>query len=256
MILEAARKLDRLGYGASPAHRLDSRAKIVATMLFALIVASFPKYAVVELLPLVAIPFLLAWFGDTPFCVIARLLLIACPFALLVGLFNPLLDRAPAALGGHVLAAGWLSYASILLRFALSMTMLTVLVATTALPDLLRGLRLLRVPAVLVTQLQFLYRYLFLLADEASRLSRARRLREPGRVRADWRTARAILGSLIWRATERAGRIYLAMQARGFQGEMPARGAGAFRPADAAFLSAVAAYCFVVRFAIAWEPAA
>lgn len=253
MILDAARKLDRLGYGHSPAHRLDSRAKIVAAMVFAVIVASFPKYAVVQLLPLAVIPFLLAWFGDTPFCVIGRMLLIACPFALMVGLFNPVFDRAPVDFGGHVLAAGWLSYGSILLRFALSMAMLTVLVATTALPDLLRGLRQLRMPAALVTQLQFLYRYLFLLAEEASRISRARRLREPARRRADWHTARAILGSLLWRATGRAERIYLAMQARGFAGDMPARDDARFRLPDAVFLAAVVSYCFVLRFAVVWN---
>lgn len=252
MILDAARKLDRLGYGESPAHRLDSRAKILAALVFAIVVASFPKYAVVQLLPLAAVPFLFAWFGDTPFCVIGRMLMIACPFAVLAALFNPFFDRVPVEVGGHVLAAGWLSFGSILLRFALSMTMLTVLVATTALPDLLRGLRLLKIPAALVTQLQFLYRYLFLLADEASRISRARRLREPSRVRADWHTARAILGSLLWRATERGSRIYFAMQARGFSGEMPPRAREIFRARDAAFLTAAVAYCLAIRFAVVW----
>jgi cobalt/nickel transport system permease protein len=253
MILDAARKLDRLGYGQSPAHHLDGRAKILAAFTFAVTVASFPKYSVVPILPLAIIPFLLAWFGDTPFCVLGRMLLIACPFALLVGLLNPFFDRAPVFIGGHVLAAGWLSYGSILVRFALSMTMLTVLVATTALPDLLRGLRQLKVPAALVTQLQFLYRYLFLLADEAARLSRARRLREPARVRADWHTARAILGSLLWRATGRAERIYLAMQARGFDGDMPERGEAHWGAADLFFLAAVIACCLLVRFAIVWS---
>ena len=255
MILDAARKLDRLGYGSSPAHHLDARAKIIAATGFAIIVASFPKYAVVPLLPLAVVPFLIAWFGDVPFCVLGRMLLIACPFALMVGLFNPLLDRATVAIGGHVFAAGWLSYASILVRFALSMTMLAVIVATTALPDLLRGLRLLRIPSALVTQLQFLYRYLFLLADEASRISRARHLREPSRKRADWRTARAILGSLLWRATDRAERIYLAMQARGFSGEMPSRENARFSAGDFLFLATVVAYCLAARFAISWTAA-
>lgn len=252
MILDAARKLDRLGYGQSPAHRLDSRTKIIIAIVFTLIVASFPKYAVVQLLPLAIIPFLLAWFGDTPFCVLGRMLLIACPFALLVGLFNPMLDRTTVLVAGRELSAGWLSYASILLRFTLSMTMLTTLVATTALPDLLHGLRRLNVPAALVTQLQFLYRYLFLLADESSRLSRARQLREPARRRADWHTARAILASLLTRATARAERIHLAMQARGFNGDMPVRRDAGLRPTDIFFLVGILAYCLLIRFALVW----
>lgn len=254
MILDAARKLDRLGYGHAPAHCLDSRAKIIAAIFFAIIVASFPKYAVVPILPLAIVPFLIAWFGDTPFCVLGRMLLIACPFALMVGLFNPILDRAPVEIGGHVIAAGWLSYASILVRFTLSMAMLTVLVATTALPDLLRGLRQLKTPAALATQLQFLYRYLFLLADEAARLSRARHLREPSRPRADWHTARVMLGTLLGRTTHRAERIYHCLQARGFNGDLPARDDAKFRFGDAIFLSTVVTYSLVVRFAITWYP--
>ena len=248
MMLEAARKLDRLGYGSSPMHRLDPRVKILAALCFALTVASFPKYALGGPALLALVPFLLAWFGDVPFCVIGRMLAIAAPFAAMVGLFNPLFDRAPMELGGYTLAAGWISCASILLRFALSMSMVVVLVATTALPDLLRGLRLLRVPAAFVTQLQFLYRYLFLLADEGARVGRARLLREPHRRHAGAATARSMIASLLVRATDRAERIHHALQARGFRGEFPARAACMLRPIDVSFLVAAVSFCAGVRW--------
>lgn len=249
MMLEAARKLDRLGYGDSPVHRLDPRVKILAALLFAATVASFPKYALAAPAALAFAPFLLAWFGDVPFCVIGRMLLLAAPFALMVGLFNPLFDRAPMVLGHWTVAAGWISCASILLRFALSMSMVLVLVATTALPDLLRGLRSLHVPAAFVTQLQFLYRYLFLLADEGARMGRARLLRDPWRRHASVATARAMIAALLVRATDRAERVHHALQARGFRGEFPARRQAVLRPQDALFLGALASLCVAVRCA-------
>jgi cobalt/nickel transport system permease protein len=82
---------------------------------------------------------------------------------------------------------------------------------------------------VLVAIISFMYRYLFVLADEALRLMRARAARsgagpagrKPGGSLA-WRgrVAGGLVGNLTLRAFERSERIHAAMVARGFQGEM------------------------------------
>ena len=79
-------------------------------------------------------------------------------------------------------------------------------------------LRRARVPALLLTTIALMYRYLFVLADEAGRMQRARASRtlRPGRVHA-WRSTAALAGQLFLRSTERAERIYAAMCARGWQ---------------------------------------
>ena len=82
-----------------------------------------------------------------------------------------------------------------------------LLVATTPLPQLLRGLEMLGAPGFLLMVAQFLYRYLFVIADQAHRmrlagLCRGGRFRRAGGFRA---AARAV-GVLFVRSYERAGR--------------------------------------------------
>jgi cobalt/nickel transport system permease protein len=73
-----------------------------------------------------------------------------------------------------------------------------------------------------------MYRYLFVLADEAGRLLRARASRSAAianqRAGSTWlwrgRVAGFMVGSLMLRSFERSERIYHAMAARGYSGEL------------------------------------
>jgi cobalt/nickel transport system permease protein len=244
----AARELDLHAYRDGPVHRLDARAKLVATAGFVVAVASFGKYEVAPLLPFLAFPAALAAAGRVPPRPLARLLLAASPFALLVGAWNPLLDRAPrAVLGGVALPGGALSLASILLRFVLCTGAALVLVATTPMPSLLRALAQLGAPRPFVAQVQLLYRYLFLLVDEGRRLGEARALREPSRRLPRAATARRMLTALLVRTWERADRVYDCMRARGFDGALPMLAPARFRAADALFAGAALAGCAALR---------
>jgi cobalt/nickel transport system permease protein len=245
MSCHEADRLDRLSYLDSPVHRLDPRAKLLATLAFVVAVVSFPKYEVAALAPFVFFPVLLAAAGGIPLRLIARRVLIVSPFAIMIGLFNPLLDRAPGiAIGPVTLSAGWLSFASILGRFALTLSSVLVLTATTSFPALCQGLNALRVPRAFVVQLLFLYRYLFLLAEESGRLRRARDLRGLGARGRTLRVAAAAMAVLFTRTLDRAERIYQAMTARGFDGTVRQLRTLRFGGADALFLAGVA--CGVV----------
>jgi cobalt/nickel transport system permease protein len=259
VIESAARWLDRLGYADSPVHRVDARAKLVAAAVFMVCVASFPKYEVAGLVPFLAFPLGLGAVGRVPARPVLRLLAAASPFALLVGLWNPLLDRAPRALVlGVAVPGGALSLASLLLRFLLCAGAGLVLLATTSMPGLLRGLGQLGLPRPFVAQAQILYRYLFLLSDEGRRLSEARALREPSRRLPRAGVAKRMLASLLWRTSERGERIYQCMKARGFDGSLPLLAPSRFGPCDALFLALASAACLAARaFPIArWVGAA
>jgi cobalt/nickel transport system permease protein len=75
-----------------------------------------------------------------------------------------------------------------------------------------------------------MWRYLFVLADEAIRLMRARLarsghadlpdLKPGGSIAWRGRVAGGMVGNLFLRAFERSDRIYMAMLARGYDGEM------------------------------------
>lgn len=213
-------ELDRLAYLESPIHRLDPRAKLVTVAVFLACVISFGKYQVSALLPYTLFPIVLATAGGLPLGYLARRLLAVAPFALFIGAFNPLLDRQPLVLIGPVtVSGGWVSFASILLRFALTLAAALVLVATTSFHAVCLGLERLGTPRVLANQLLFLYRYLFVLADEALRLVRARALRSFGGRGLGLRVYGHVLGHLLLRSVARAQRVHRAMLCRGFDGE-------------------------------------
>jgi cobalt/nickel transport system permease protein len=218
--LRDLRSLEALAARDTAAARLDARAKLLATAAFIVTVVSFDRYAVSSLLPLAAYPLLLAVLGDVPAAAVLRKLLLAAPFALMVGLANPLLDRAPMLVIGEVpIAAGWVSFASILLRFALTVSAALVLVACTGMHTLCAALGRLGVPHVFTAQLLFLFRYAFVLGAEAARMTTARTLRSCGRP-ATLAGYGPLAGHLLLRAFERAQRVHLAMTARGFDGEL------------------------------------
>jgi cobalt/nickel transport system permease protein len=252
MTLEAAYsdlgRLDRLSYGDTAVHRLDPRAKVVATVLFVVAVVSFPRYEVLPLLPFALFPVLIAALGDIPAGFIAKKVLAVSPYAVFVGMFNPLLDPGTVMiLPGTAVSAGWVSFASILLKFALTISAALLLIATTSFPGICRGLRRLGFPALFVSQLLFLYRYLFVLMEEAMRVVRARDMRSFGSRGAGPRVYVRIVGTLFLRTVERAERIYGSMLARGFRGEVPSMRRERLRPADAFYVLATGSFFALCR---------
>lgn len=212
--------LEALALRDTAGARLDARAKVLTTVVFIVTVVSFDRYTVAALLPLAAYPMLLAVLGEVPAAPVLRKLALASPFAAMVGLANPLLDRAPLlAFGDTTIAAGWVSFASILLRFALTVSAALVLVACTDMHALCAALGRLGVPRVFTAQLLFLFRYAFVLGAEAAQMATARTLRACGRP-ATLASYGPLLGHLLLRAFERAQRVHLAMTARGFDGEL------------------------------------
>jgi len=212
------RRLDLLAMGESSLHRLDPRAKVLTTLVFILCVVSFDRYAVSALLPFLVFPTIMLTVGNLPVGYILRKILVVVPFALLVGLFNPLFDRQVVwQLGTLELAGGWVSCLSILMRAVLAASAAITLVAVTGFPALCGALEKLGMPQVFAVQLQFLYRYIFILTDEGARTARARQLRDFGR-RPGLRQFGSLAGHLLLRTWERAERIHAAMLARGFTG--------------------------------------
>ena len=237
--------LDSYRPGESAIHRLDPRVKLVLTTLFILIAALTPdrSWAAFGLLGgLVLLTGLLSRVG---LGLIQKRSLVALPFtlaALTVVFSTPGRPLLTASLPGGpwvVTDAGLLRFLSILLRSYLSVQAAVLLAATTPFPDLLWGMRALHVPRTLVAIGGFLYRYLFVLADEVARLLRAREARSAdpdgrggGSVVWRARVAGAMAGSLFIRSYERSERIYAAMVARGYDGEVRTLSPPALRPAD------------------------
>jgi len=243
------RHLDDLAAGSSPIHRLHPGAKLLATFVFLLVVTSFPKYEVAGLIPLAAYPIILLSLGNLPLRPVAQRLLFAMPFIVLIGIFNPLFDRAPALeLGPVIISGGWLSLASIILRSTLAIAAALLLLATTGIDAIGMALGQLKVPRSLIMQLLFLHRYLYVLLDEFTRTVRAysfRSLKEGEGIR--YRVWGSLLGQLLLRTVDRARRIYQAMLCRGFAGEIRLLRRERFRAKDAAYLLVWSAFFLFAR---------
>ncbi len=218
-------RMDELGRLDTPVHRLDARAKVVTTIAFIVVVMSFPRYEVSALMPFFFYPCVLLAWGRIPFGYILKKILVAAPFALAIGVFNPLLDHQTVVhAGAWGISGGWLSFASIMIRFVLTVSAALALMACTGVYRLGVGLERIFVPRVFVAQLLFLYRYLFVVADEGVRMMRSLEFRSAGPRSLRLRVYGSLVGQLLLRSMDRADRVYRAMVARGFS-----TGGGAIR---------------------------
>ncbi|MBL0313927.1 MAG: cobalt ECF transporter T component CbiQ [Holophagaceae bacterium] len=207
--------MDRISRQKTALHRLDPRAKVIVTACFLVILGSFNRLEVSSLLPLAVFPVALAAFGDVPFKVFLRKVLLGLPFILLLGAFLPVLDPVPVMRVATVeISGGWLAFGSLAVRGALAVATAVALVAVTGFGDACAALDQLGVPRIFVQQLLFLYRYLFVVGEETQHSLLARELRSHGRSMA-WREYPSFTGNLLLRSWERAERIHAALLARG-----------------------------------------
>lgn len=122
---------------------------------------------------------------------------------------------------------GLIRFGSVLLRSWISVQAGILLISTTRFPDLIHALRHLKLPQVVTSIIAFMYRFLFVLLDEAIRLLRGRDSRsarlqnQSGGGSIPWRARVAgnMAGQLFLRSYERSEHVYQAMLARGYQGE-------------------------------------
>jgi len=242
-------RLDQFARLDTPVHRLDPRAKVITTLVFLVCVVSFGKYDLLALLPFALFPVVMASEGEIPMGYLGSRLLAAAPFAVVIGMFNPLLDQIPIAqVGGVTITAGWISFLSILIRFLLTTAAALVLIGTTGMNSVCLSIERLGAPDVFSTQLLFLYRYIFVLGDEAARMVRARSLRSFGKRGMGLAVFGQILGHLLLRTYARASRIYNAMLCRGFDGTIRTTRRLRFTRTDTAFVVVWSALFVLFRF--------
>ena len=198
--------IDRYSRLDSPVHQFAVGPKFLAALAVVLLVALWPGGPWLLYGAIMALLLALAALSGIPPRFLLRRLLIAEPFALgiaALALWQP---------------DGWRIFLMLLTKSTLCLATMILLTTTTPFTDLLTALRRARLPAVFVTTLALLYRYLFVLMDEAGRMRRARLSRSFSATRAHrWRALATVAGQLFIRSVGRAERIYTAMSARGWE---------------------------------------
>ncbi len=226
---------DRYEAGTSQVHSLDPRAKVVITVLYILSNVLLPDGAWLAFLLSWALVLAASALSSFGVGYLVKRSFVALPFALaaVTAIFAiPGQTLWSFTLGPwHLVAtdAGLVRFVSIVIRSWLSVQMAILLTATTPFPDLIHALRHLYVPSIIVAIISFMYRYLAVLTDEVGRLLRARDARSArlgsgggggGTIRWRARVAGNMAGQLFLRSYERSDRVYNAMLARGYQGQM------------------------------------
>jgi cobalt/nickel transport system permease protein len=235
------RFIERYQAGSSLVHNTDARLKLLLALAY-IFAATLTPVGHWLAFGLLAAPLAVAVAASRlPALLILRRSALALPFIVVA---VPLLFTKEGDTLFTLQPFGWTAseegltaVLTILTKSWLSVVAAIILTATTPALELLRAMRALAVPRILVATVSFMYRYLFVIAEEAQRLLRARDSRsarlEGGKSGGSvWWRARVLghmVGSLFLRSYERSERIYAAMQARGYDGELRFLGDRAWR---------------------------
>jgi cobalt/nickel transport system permease protein len=233
--------------GTSPLHRLDPRVKLIG--LVALIGVSTAAARLCVVAAILGAAIAIALVARVPFGALAsRVWSGALAFTLCMALPALFLTPGDAAFeipiaGATVTRQGLTTAAYLLLRVTTAATLAFTLVVTTRWTHVLKALRTLYVPMVLVVVLGMTVRYIVLLLDTARQMFEAQRSRTLGCLEpADGR--RLIYGTtgvLLGKTMHLSQEVHLAMQARGFRGEVYLLDEFQLKAVDVVALAALAA---------------
>lgn len=126
----------------------------------------------------------------------------------------------------------------LLLRVETAVTLSLLLILTTLWTHVLKALSVLGVPVVFIVILGMTHRYIFLMLQTARDMFESRQSRTVGELdgRERRRLAAASVGVLLTKSFHLSGEVYLAMQSRGFRGEVHTLDDFQMRPRDWAAL--------------------
>lgn len=193
--------VERWSRGDSALHARDARVKILLTLAFLIALTTTPRISIAAALGygLMALAAVLA--GGLPAGAVLLRAAVVLPFSATFAVVSILAGDAERAV-------------ALLVKSYLSALAVLVLAGVTPLPRLLRGLESLGAPRFLALVVQFLYRYLFVISEQAQHM----RLAALCRGRFHFRAAAGAVSVLFARSYARAQGIHQAMLARGFQG--------------------------------------
>ncbi len=248
--------IDRYSRLDSPVHALDPRAKALG--FFALIVAcvTTPPRAWWPFCLYAAVVLVIATASRLPLKYLFTRMLVVLPFVLMVGVFLPFLHKGGPSFDLGLFSVsreGLIMFWGVAVKALISVACMVVLSSTTPFSDLMHGFERMHVPRFFTIVSSFMYRYLFIIVDEAERMKRARDSRN---FRGQWIWQSKVIGhmiaSLFLRSQERAERVYNAMTARGFDGHFPIAMELRMHWYDYFFLVTVTAIAVAGRLSALW----
>ncbi len=204
--------IDKYSKLDSLVHKLDPRTKIISFFMFIIFVITTPQADFFQFASYAAVILLVILLSKVPLGYIFKRACVIIPFVVLVAIFVPFMNETQD---------GFRIFWNVLIKSFLAILATIMLSSATKFPELLHGFELLKLPKILILILSFMYRYIFVLTDEAGRMERARSSRYfGGEYLRQAKIIGNIIGLLFIRAYERGERVYQSMAARGFDGEI------------------------------------
>ncbi|BBB49788.1 cobalt ECF transporter T component CbiQ [Pelolinea submarina] len=224
-------------YGDSLLHLCDARIKITLLMVYLITTALLPVGAWAVYLLMGGVLLIVAVLSEIPASLLLkRALLLEVPILLV------LIPQIFLKTGNFIEINPWSGFAfslsltrlervaSLLVRSWLSLQFAVIIMSATRFEDVLAGLRACGLPRMLTAIFGLMWRYLYVLLDEMHNLTQARRARSStlqgsfkqagGSVWWRAQVTGGMAGMLMLRSLDRSQRIYQAMQARGYDGEI------------------------------------
>jgi cobalt/nickel transport system permease protein len=205
---------------------LDPRVRVIGLFVMVLAVTLSRRITVVLALFLMVV--MIAIFSRVSIGLLAmRVWLVALAFTGVIALpavfITPGTPIATFASGSlRITAQGVATAVLLIARVETAMTFTTLLILCTPWTHVLKALRSFRIPQEVIAMLAITHRYVFLLVETANQMFESRQSRTVGRLpRVDRRrmTARTA-GVLLSKSIDLSNDVYLAMQSRGFQGDI------------------------------------
>lgn len=206
--------------------RLDPRVKIIGFLSLIIAVALARNLSVI--LGLFVVAFVLALLSKVPLRTLATRVWFGA-FLFTGGIALPALFITPGRAIYHLPLLGWaityqglMSATYLITRVETTATFSILLILCTPWTHVLKSLRVLGVPVVFVVILGMTYRYIFLFLQTAHDMFESRQSRTVGRLSGaeSRRIAAASVGILLSKSFQLSSEVYLAMQSRGFRGEV------------------------------------
>jgi cobalt/nickel transport system permease protein len=225
-----ARALSRALMSEEIAHQpgllqsLDPRVRVIGLFALVLAVTLSRKLAVVLVLFLAAV--MIAAFSRVSISTLARRVwLVVLAFTGVIALPAIFITPGnPIATGGslHITAQGVATAVLLLARVETAVTFTTLLILCTPWAHVLKALRSFWLPQEAVAMLAMTHRYIFLLIETAGQMLESRQSRTVGRLPAaeQRRMTARTAGVLLSKSIDLSNDVYLAMQSRGFRGEV------------------------------------
>ncbi|MHA1265596.1 MAG: cobalt ECF transporter T component CbiQ [Candidatus Helarchaeota archaeon] len=135
---------------------------------------------------------------------------------------DPLASWTIGSFNVVITTQGALIASSFVLRIWISILAILTLIFTTPFANLIHAMKHVRVPRTILILFSLTYRYIFLFIDELIQMLRAKESRTFRKFgfRFRFRTLGQVFGTLLIRSIDKSERVYWAMLARGYNGDL------------------------------------